>query len=869
MKPAGGGAACPCTDGTLYDGTPIPTASTYCDMFVCGKDFISYQCGHPWTLNPTGWTSFATMPCNNLACPGTGVFCGNDVLNGVPTTKYTCTGAGKIPTDWVICEGACKTTGAGSAACGPAPGTCSCGPLVDGHSSTTCGEQHCTPTGQGSATTMMMCTSSGWQDLGQSLDEKCEPTKTNDCAACKGMQDKNGKEIITTECGRTVCGIGKSNDEYFACTPGGWVDIGTPCPAPKPGDPEPLGKCPDMFEDQKHNKQAVEDYQTFCGGQTLFDKNGNPTIKLGGDPGSLYACAKAGAEPRLVKTCAKESPCRPVSKLPAYEQKDPKSNASVLIKDWDRCLEPCPPWSEAYQYKPGKLCAPVSDAVSCVRHYTCGQNPISGRPGTRYSCFAEDCNTVLESGACTYGVPLPVDDCTLHGPKYTCQANDNSVEDTGCFQNHDKAPWGVPPPVVADTERCSAIRTYQGLPLPAEEATLGKSVCGLGMQVYRCETRAIGRPDGWVSTGEPCGTDCAGCALDLYGNLPQTCWSKCKSTEQCLALSPSGCDDTTKDPADIPCRSPKPGAKAPTNDEPAYCGDNPALGAKGDPRILYTCKARCPGTTVGYYDCDASNPGWALRKYTYSKAEYCEHGCRITDPGSPTDECILLPGLGFGDAVDDKRVVQNLGHYNPLDDDAGLDGTHLGEDIKPKLGTGVGAIVRAIGPGKVLFVGDNASQYHATVLLEHWVKDPGEKIAKRYCSFYGHLNRDSVHLHKAGDKVQKGEKIATIESWAAIESAHDAGTSGGDNNSHLHYVLLDDAFCKAFEGGGGPCGYDGETSDLWDVPYNDDAGAKESIVGGAPKGSCSSTQGKTLYAPRIFAANHPNAKVCASLEDCK
>jgi hypothetical protein len=869
-----GDDACTCTGGAIYTGAVIPPADTYCNMFVCGKDFITYKCGAASPQHPSGWESFASLPCSSLACPGTGVFCGDEVLNGVPSSMYTCPGAGQVPTEWVVCPGTCKDTGAGTAECGPPPGVCPCGSLGDGYSSQTCGEQHCTPTGQGDRTTMMICTPSGWQDLGQNLDAQCKPAQKNDCVACKGMQDKYGNEIVTTECGRTVCGVGAGNAALFACTPSGWVDVGAPCPEPKPGDPPPLGKCPAQFRDQQQNLRPVEHLQTFCGGQALYDEDGKKTVDIGGDPNSLYACEASGAEPRLVKACPYDDiggvtvpTCKPVSKLKAYFQGE--EGEEKLIKDWDRCLEPCPAWTDAFQYKTGKKCYPETDQYDCTRHFTCGQNPISGRPGTSYACIADDCDK--QSASCDYRLPIPIEDCTLKGAAYTCNARENLFEDYPlCVANANKHLWGAPPPTVSGTERCSDIKTYQGLVLPSKDASPGKSVCGIGMQIYRCEPRTLGRPDGWVSTGEPCGTDCEECGPNAYGEPSVSCALQCLDLDSDCPLR-EVCDETTKNPAKIPCRNPKPGATRPSALEPGYCGDNPALGAKGDSRLLYFCKAQCPDTSlVGFHACEGkSDPTWAARAYVYSKAAYCPNGCRITDAKTPSDECIVLPGLGFGDALDNMRVIQNLGHHNPMDG-LYLEGTHLGEDVGVASGNTTGAAVRTIGPGTILYTGENASSYHATVLIAHYVKDPGMAAPVRYCSFYGHLNRESVGLRKAGDKVQQGDVIGTIESWAAIELAHPKlGTSDGDDNSHLHYLIVDDELCTKLAGGGGPCGYDGEADDLWGIGYNDDATAKVSIVAGAPNYGCGFTQGKTLYSPRMFAQEHAQAQVCASLDDCK
>jgi murein DD-endopeptidase MepM/ murein hydrolase activator NlpD len=163
------------------------------------------------------------------------------------------------------------------------------------------------------------------------------------------------------------------------------------------------------------------------------------------------------------------------------------------------------------------------------------------------------------------------------------------------------------------------------------------------------------------------------------------------------------------------------------------------------------------------------------------------------------------PTLGFGYPVGDGStypaggwsVWQVLSHYW-----SAYDGRHLAHDISLPGGVAaVGAPVFSVAAGRVLYAKTNASSYRHVVLIEHEVGD-GTKV----CSFYGHITAPVV---VAGQRVARGEAIATVLDWA------DAVAGGASSNTHLHYVLLDEAYCAfaastgtAPGSGSGVCGYD-------------------------------------------------------------
>lgn len=181
---------------------------------------------------------------------------------------------------------------------------------------------------------------------------------------------------------------------------------------------------------------------------------------------------------------------------------------------------------------------------------------------------------------------------------------------------------------------------------------------------------------------------------------------------------------------------------------------------------------------------------------------------------------------GFGFPVGDKStppaggwmVWQMLGHYW-----SAYGGRHLAQDVSVSGGVGaVNAPVYSVADGTVLYAKPNGSSYKNVLMIEHDVGD-GTKV----CSFYGHINPAIVG---AGDKVVRGQQVATIKDWAECASG------GASSNTHLHYVLVTEALCQKAKAWNSICGYDNggdnglPRSDTSQEPYyytavNDDCGA--------------------------------------------
>lgn len=172
-------------------------------------------------------------------------------------------------------------------------------------------------------------------------------------------------------------------------------------------------------------------------------------------------------------------------------------------------------------------------------------------------------------------------------------------------------------------------------------------------------------------------------------------------------------------------------------------------------------------------------------------------------PDAPPTPDSAPPQGGFGYPVGDGTTYpaggwvlwQNLSHYW-----SAYNGRHLGHDVSlPGGAAAIGKPVLSVADGTVLYAKPNGSSYKNVVLIEHWMAD-----GTRVCSFYAHINTPQV---KAGDVVTRGQPIATIRDWSQCVSG------GAKSNSHLHYVLLNDALCAKVAltgtaGASGVCGYD-------------------------------------------------------------
>lgn len=174
--------------------------------------------------------------------------------------------------------------------------------------------------------------------------------------------------------------------------------------------------------------------------------------------------------------------------------------------------------------------------------------------------------------------------------------------------------------------------------------------------------------------------------------------------------------------------------------------------------------------------------------------------------GYPVGDKTTFPAGGY-------RLVQVLGHYF---NSGSFVGGHLAEDVAADTEEASrDAQVYSVGDGTVLYAGPNSSTYRHVVLIEHALED-GSTV----CSFYGHLNAPAV---ATGATVKRGDPIATILDWNA---------AFGGRNSHLHYVILSEALCRASAAakGGLICGYD-DTKGPNGIETVDDAPERYTSVG--------------------------------------
>jgi hypothetical protein len=821
--------ACECASGFYYNNEPIPLADTRCDAFVCGRDLISYQC-MDGDDDPDTWRSYPQNRCGDLACPAEGTFCGEDVVNGEPAALYQCPGAGQIPLEWRICPGGCEA----GACTGEASGECPCA-LLPTHlgdpGPVTCGTTLCVPTGAGSSGARQVCTAEGWRSLGFSCNQK-----QGDCPACRGVQDSFGREVTTTACGEEVCGLGIGNQSRWVCGEEGWLDLNIPCePGAWRGEPgSELGRCPVEFRDNDGQWKGVEPGQTFCGDQVFGGRaNKDLAVNLGeldlrirGRADQLYSCPGPGARPVPYRSCGAlegSGACMRVREIPPvrYHEVIGFTNAASApkIRDWDRCDQSCPPWRKDLNY----FRLPTATGYDC-RHIFCGQHEITGRVGTLYHCAYEpgtwgsSCPPSELNTAAVTGRPVPFEECPSGCGLIGLRLNNDL-----CDRDSEQQPFGMPDPTPAPsiTSECDPILDYQGNPVPVRSLRLGSQICGPGGQVLACDERRLSRPDGWRATGTYCGTSCGLCSPGPYGEQTPVC-------EYFAEAEGLTCDDASFRQSWDPCLNDNENV---TENEPAYCGHN--LGGRvprvsGDPNMLYVCKAYCKRIEGGRIvevpcegnEADGRSPArpWA-RTYRFDRSVYCPFGCQKNDPES--DAC-KRPGGGKRELpIADSRLVRGLG-FVPV---KFYSGRHLGEDLVRISGSTAGAEVHPIADGKLLWWGSNASQYMGVALVEHPPK--GEK-GQRYCSFYGHLDRDGL-----GYGLQKGQEVTTddvlgrVVLWNDIPRQHnidfpddpwtECPTSSNDftcdegsgDNTHLHYTVLSDDECRHFESfGSAPYGYD-------------------------------------------------------------
>ena len=229
-----------------------------------------------------------------------------------------------------------------------------------------------------------------------------------------------------------------------------------------------------------------------------------------------------------------------------------------------------------------------------------------------------------------------------------------------------------------------------------------------------------------------------------------------------------------------------------------------------DAALGYNCVA--PATGCGALDAKGKCDGAVL--------SWCEDGAKqVVDCAATGRNCkwqddsvgyncvTTTPGgsgakLGFGYPVGDKttypaggwQVSQVLGNYLYAPP---FIGGHLAEDIFNPNGATANAPVYSVADGIVMYSGSNSSSYKNTVMIKHDLGN-GQKV----CSFYGHTWQLAV---SKGQTVKRGQKIAAVMDWAYYYP--------GQENSHLHYVIVTEALCdQALAGSGGLCGYDSSSS---------------------------------------------------------
>jgi len=840
---------CWCPNGSYYNNQAI-SSFLPCGMQVCGKDLISYQCVEGGNVPPNGvpalpgkWVSNPVDVCSDLACPGSGTHCGSQLVNGEPAALYECPGNGLIPLSWTVCAGACN-----QGACGPEGADCPCLGLngdFPSNKPANCGDRNCAPSGVGDAEELAVCTVDGWKAVGA----PCEGEGSNACTRCKGVQDSEGREVTTTQCGKEMCGLGIGNHAKWICSEDGWLNLGIPCERTIEGGESDLGTCPAEFRDSDGKIVPVEPFQTFCGAQSFPLTNANKlvaadnsvsSLRIRGKANTLYSCQGPGAAPKVYTSCnaiaGGSGICQKVSSMQvwyegmAYTPEKPNL-PHKRVHQWDQCDERCPP--------------PDNFSYAGTGRWFCGQHRNTGRFNTLFRCVEGGEPVPLQDcpEACAVRSPAMNDVCVLHG-----------------YDPSDSKPAGTPspPPPGTGNDHCDDMYDYQGNLVPSKEARLGKMVCGPGGQIYICRDRAIGRPDGWEVEGTPCGSDCSHCGVDAYGQLPY----------ECIDDNPGGpvwelpvCDDSTFEGGSIPCNDDTASdghgnqVSVVGTPNPAYCGDNPSLHAPGDPKMLYHCEAICPAPGGIWEPCNQTHYGWNHRQYHFVRSEYCPLGCQITPPTERTDRCLVVPGSGFAPPLDDYVVLKNFGRY-----DEPYGGWHLGEDgrVNASGPATANAAVKSIGDGTVVATRPNGSQYLAIVLIKHYVrKSPGSPVVP-FCSFYGHLNPDSFKV-APGDVVRRGDVIATVAPWMTVDPE-----VSDNSNSHLHATIIPGAWCDTLKNSAGaPCGYDDNKEETPDVDYNTPSTAPFSVVA---KGEC---DGSTFYSLSRFLEEYGNAKVCAKLEDCQ
>lgn len=139
---------------------------------------------------------------------------------------------------------------------------------------------------------------------------------------------------------------------------------------------------------------------------------------------------------------------------------------------------------------------------------------------------------------------------------------------------------------------------------------------------------------------------------------------------------------------------------------------------------------------------------------------------RMEDAGSPL-------GVGRYDearALYTSRIFREEGNHGPE-----WRTVHLGLDLFARAGTEV--LAPMDGVVHSLAENSNALDYGPTILLEHRTGD-----AQPFYSLYGHLSRESLGRRRAGDRIARGDGLASIGD----------GSVNGGWPPHLHFQLIAD-----------------------------------------------------------------------------
>ena len=130
--------------------------------------------------------------------------------------------------------------------------------------------------------------------------------------------------------------------------------------------------------------------------------------------------------------------------------------------------------------------------------------------------------------------------------------------------------------------------------------------------------------------------------------------------------------------------------------------------------------------------------------------------------------------VAYGGYNELRKLYRRSGLFTASEEEDLNRNIHIGTDVWAEEGTDVLAILK----GKIHSFNDNAAfgDYGPTIILRHRFD------GKLFYSLYGHLSRNSLKGIKEGQKVEKGERIATLG----------GSSENGDYAPHLHFQLIRD-----------------------------------------------------------------------------